>query len=99
MMGNLKIHNVTIVTPVGHEAVKGERMGHLRVIPKGCIIITGGKISYADREEGAPATRPDEHYEEIDGHGNVALPGFVDSHTHLIFGGFRPDEFSWRLNG
>ena len=27
------------------------------------------------------------------------LPGFVDSHTHLVFGGFRPDEFIWRLNG
>ncbi len=98
-MGNLKIKNVTIVTPEGHEALKGERMGKLKVIPDGYIIITEGKISYAGPSEGAPATRPDEHYEEIDGKGNVALPGFVDSHTHLIFGGFRPDEFQWRLKG
>ena len=27
------------------------------------------------------------------------LPGFVDSHTHFIFGGYRADEFSWRLKG
>lgn len=29
--------------------------------------------------------------------GKTVLPGFVDSHTHFIFGGFRADEFSWRL--
>lgn len=31
--------------------------------------------------------------------GKTVLPGFVDSHTHFIFGGFRADEFSWRLKG
>ena len=99
MMNNLKIKNVTIVTPEGHEAIRGDKMGNLKVIPEGYIIITDGVISYAGPMKDAPATRPDEHYEEIDGHSNVALPGFVDSHTHLIFGGFRPDEFSWRLKG
>lgn len=99
MMGNLKIKNATIVTPVGREAVKGDRMGELIVIKNGCIIIDGGKISYSGPMDDCPATRPDEHFEEIDAQGNVALPGFVDSHTHLIFGGFRPDEFQWRLKG
>lgn len=99
MMNNLKIHNATIVTPRGRQAATGEHMKDLVVIPDGCIIITGGRISYAGQQSEAPATRPDEHYEELDAKGNVALPGFVDSHTHLIFGGFRPDEFSWRLKG
>ena len=27
------------------------------------------------------------------------MPGFVDSHTHFIFGGYRANEFSWRLKG
>jgi imidazolonepropionase len=27
------------------------------------------------------------------------LPGFIDSHTHFVFGGYRAEEFSWRLNG
>ncbi len=27
------------------------------------------------------------------------MPGFVDSHTHFVFGGYRADEFSWRLRG
>jgi len=35
--------------------------------------------------------------ERIDGHGRVALPGFVDSHTHALFGRSRADEFERRL--
>ena len=27
------------------------------------------------------------------------MPGFVDSHTHFVFGGYRAEEFSWRLRG
>ena len=99
MMGNLNIKHVTIVTPEGREALKGDRMGELKIVKEGYIIITDGIISYAGPMQDAPATRPDEHYDEIDAKGNVALPGFVDSHTHLIFGGFRPDEFGWRLKG
>ncbi|MDE6341333.1 MAG: imidazolonepropionase, partial [Muribaculaceae bacterium] len=36
---------------------------------------------------------------EIKAQGRVVLPGFVDSHTHGVFGGFRADEFRWRLEG
>ncbi|HBD64116.1 MAG TPA: imidazolonepropionase, partial [Clostridiales bacterium] len=35
----------------------------------------------------------------IDASGRAVLPGFIDSHTHLIFGGYRADEFSWRMRG
>ncbi|MFA6075906.1 MAG: imidazolonepropionase [Negativicutes bacterium] len=37
--------------------------------------------------------------EIINADGKCVLPGFVDSHTHFIFGGYREDEFEWRLNG
>ena len=99
MKGNIIIKNATIVTPLGKEAAKGNAMSKIATQRSGCIIITEGTISYAGPEEGRPMTRPDEHYEVLDAKGCVALPGFVDSHTHLIFGGFRPDEFQWRLQG
>jgi imidazolonepropionase len=35
----------------------------------------------------------------IDAAGKAVLPGFVDSHTHFVFGGYRAEEFSWRLRG
>ena len=37
--------------------------------------------------------------EEIDGEGRWATPGFVDPHTHLLFGGDRSQEFNERLHG
>lgn len=99
MKGNIIIENATIVTPHGREAARGSDMSKIAIVRNGCIIITEGIISYVGPEEGRPMTRPDEHYDVVDACGYVALPGFVDSHTHLIFGGFRPDEFQWRLQG
>jgi len=37
--------------------------------------------------------------QEVDMTGKTVLPGFVDSHTHIVFGGNRSDEFARRLRG
>lgn len=102
-MSNLYIKHATIVTPIGREAVKGEGMRHLNVIEDGAILIKDGVIRYVGNSNplrqiyslfGHGAT-----FREINAEGRVVLPGFVDSHTHAVFGGFRPDEFRWRLEG
>jgi len=38
-------------------------------------------------------------YRTIDAHGCVVCPGFVDSHTHLVFAGSREREFAMRIKG
>ena len=38
-------------------------------------------------------------HETIDVKGDPVLPGFIDSHTHFVFGGYRADEYLWRLDG
>lgn len=96
---NLIIENATIVTPCGRSARKGTDMGNLTIIKGATIIVVDGIIVYAGKGEESPSPRPDVKYNRIDAKGCVVLPGFVDSHTHLVFGGFRPDEFEWRLKG
>ncbi len=102
-MSNLYIKHATIVTPLGVEAAKGEDMKRLNVIEDGAILIKDGVIQYVGNSNplrqlyslfGKGAT-----FKEIDAKGKVVLPGFVDSHTHMVFGGFRPDEFRMRLEG
>lgn len=99
MNRNIIIKNTTIVTPLGREAVKGEAMGVLRIVKNGAIVIRNGVIEYAGEAVLAPVIEDGVEFEVIDAEGRVSLPGFVDSHTHLIFGGFRPDEFEWRMKG
>lgn len=100
MKENRIIKNVRIVTPQGNEALKGEAMGRLLHVEKGIIVIVDGIIEYAGEEAECPGELLAAHtFEYTDAEGCVALPGIVDSHTHLVFGGYRPDEFSWRLKG
>lgn len=94
-MGNLIIHHARIVTPTGREARRGAAMNDLTIIPDGTVEVTDGRITYV----GADRPAIPDGYERLDAQGRVLLPGFVDSHTHLVFGGYRPEEFMWRMRG
>ena len=96
-MSQLKIINANIFTPTGNCAQQGHSMSNILHQEDGCIIVTDGIITYMGPMSDCDAVNSD--CEIIDACGKAVLPGFIDSHTHLIFGGFRPDEFSWRLKG
>lgn len=95
MKNNLIIHNARIVTPTGNTARRGKAMNELFVVPNGTVEVTEGIITYVGENR---STFP-KGYETLDAQGKVLLPGFVDSHTHLVFGGYRPEEFMWRMRG
>ncbi len=96
-MSQLRIINANISTPIGHSARKGADMSVLSHIENGGIVIDDGIISFVGKMNEMPPASADSKV--IDACGHAVLPGFVDSHTHLIFGGYRPDEFEWRLKG
>lgn len=72
-------------------------MSELLCIPDGGIVIDDGVITFVGKMDDMPF--PDCDANVIDAEGRAVIPGFVDSHTHLVFGGYRPDEFEWRLKG
>lgn len=97
-MENIIIRNATLVTPLGFRGRKGDEMSQLSVVENAAVVATDGIISYCGPQSGLPDADYSSHV-EIDACGNAVLPGFVDSHTHLIFGGYRPEEFGWRMKG
>lgn len=87
-----------LVTPKGTALKKGEAMREIERIENGCVITENDLI----KAVGGPEILKDideSKYEVIDCSGKTILPGLVDSHTHFIFGGYRAEEFNWRLNG
>ncbi|HEY2829778.1 MAG TPA: imidazolonepropionase, partial [Thermoanaerobaculia bacterium] len=92
----LLIRNLTqIATPLGGGPLRGEAMRALRVYDDSVIVVDGERIAYVGRERDNP--HPID--EDFDARGATAVPGFVDSHTHIPFAGFRESEFNRRLQG
>ena len=96
----LLIRNASqVVTCSGFQAKKGSEMSDLHVIEDGAVVVSGGIITHVGPTKDILRQVDVEEYLEIDASGRALLPGFVDSHTHFIFGGYREEEFSWRLKG
>ena len=96
----LLVRNLSqIATPVGITGLRGRAMRELRVIDEGVIVVAGERFVYAGTESGMPAEIRSAITADYDAHRATALPGFVDSHTHIPFAGYRESEFNRRLQG
>lgn len=58
------------------------------------VLIDDGVIAWVGEADRAPAAD-----ERVDARGRCVIPGFVDSHSHLMFAGDRADEFEYRMAG
>lgn len=74
-------------------------MSDLNIIENGVVIIEDGLIKSVGTTAEILGSETLADVEVLDATGKAVLPGFVDSHTHLVFGGYRAEEFSWRLRG
>jgi imidazolonepropionase len=69
-------------------------------IENGAVAVSGGTIAWVGpQNELADAVEIDPGALRLDASGCTVVPGFVDSHTHLVFAGSRQDEFERRLAG
>ncbi|MCB0968481.1 MAG: imidazolonepropionase [Ilumatobacter sp.] len=69
--------------------------GPLGIVDDASVVIVDGRVEHV----GAAGTADTQVDEWIDAEGRCALPGFVDSHTHLVFAGDRAAEFTARMAG
>lgn len=76
-------------------AVKDEQ---LEILEDAGILVEGEKIVQLGNYQDLKSNYPNSELEEIT-KPSVLLPGWVDSHTHICFGGKRSKDFAMRLNG
>lgn len=80
----------TLVTCIGLLSTQAE-MGEVH---DAALVIDGDRIAWVGRSGSAPPTDG-----RVDVQGRAVLPGFVDSHAHLVFAGDRAEEFAARMSG
>jgi len=75
----------------------GRRVGELGIIRRGSLAISEGRIAAIGT--GRRLRRKFESERAIDATGKVVMPSFIDPHTHIVFAGYREDEFEMRIKG
>jgi imidazolonepropionase len=87
--------STTLITGIGELVTNDpEREGLLGLVRDAAVVIEGERVSWVGQAADAPAA--DTSY---DAGGRAVLPGFVDSHSHLVFAGDRSEEFAARMAG
>ncbi|MEU1700543.1 imidazolonepropionase [Streptomyces pseudogriseolus] len=66
----------------------------LGLVRDAAVVIEGDRVVWTGAASKAPATD-----NRVDAGGRAVLPGFVDSHSHLVFAGDRTEEFNARMSG
>jgi imidazolonepropionase len=92
---SLLITNVgELVTNAPREAVSVAAPGPFEALADAALVLDGGLVAWTGPARQAPAAD-----EVVDAAGRTVLPGFVDSHAHLVFAGERGAEFAARMAG
>ena len=78
---------------------RGAALGALGILPHGGLLTQGEAILRVGSTRSLEREALRLRAEAIDCRGRVVMPGFVDSHTHLIFAGSRVNDYELRLRG
>ncbi|GAA1022168.1 MULTISPECIES: imidazolonepropionase [Amycolatopsis] len=80
-----------LITGIGELTTNDPELGKLR---DAALVLDGDTVAWA-----GPAAQAPDADERVDVEGRAVLPGWVDSHTHLVFAGDRTAEFEARMAG
>ncbi len=98
-MNKVYLHLNEVLTLAGALKKDGRKLlpSDLSVIQDGAVAVENGKIAWVGETAALPTKYQSYERHELSGH--VLTPELVDSHTHLVFGGDRAQEYADRLNG
>ncbi len=90
-----------LITLYGDSPRRGNSMSDLKIIKNGWLGSYRGRIVFIGTEEMFNERNFEIEKEAVimDAEGKVCMPGLVDAHTHLPFGGERKEEFKMKLDG
>ncbi|MFI7541584.1 imidazolonepropionase [Actinoplanes sp. NPDC049599] len=80
-----------LITNIGELTTNDPELG---VLTGAAVVVDGDRVAWVGPLGAAPAAD-----ERLDAGGAAVIPGFVDSHAHLVFAGDRAGEFAARMNG
>ena len=80
-----------LITGIGELTTNDPALGRLT---EAALVVEGDRVAWV-----GPAAQAPDADERVDVEGRAVLPGWVDSHTHLVFAGDRTAEFEARMAG
>lgn len=101
---DLIVHNIgQMVTCAGPNGVKrGAALAEVGVVADGALVVKNGRFAALGHTPDILNPRAGGGYhatQTIDAQGKAVVPGFVDCHTHVVYGGDRAHEFELRVRG
>jgi imidazolonepropionase len=85
----------TVITNIGELVTNDPQADDLLgIVTDAAVVLEGDRVAWTGPAADAPAA--DVH---VDAGGRAVIPGFVDSHSHLVFAGDRAPEFAARMAG
>ena len=89
---------VTCAAPDGLPK-KGKAQAEAGIIHNGAVVIRGEHIVAVGTSMEIVSQYRDENTRLVDATGKTVTPGLVDAHTHLVWAGWRDEEYEMRLRG
>ena len=78
---------------------RGSSLSKLGILNDGALLLREGRIVAVGARDQVEARKDAKRAEKLDVGGRVILPGFVDSHTHLIHAASRAEEYELKIQG
>jgi imidazolonepropionase len=88
-----------LLTLRGRGPRRGNALSHLGIIKDGALLVRDGVIAEVGTRAVIETLPEAKNADKLDVGGRVVLPGFVDSHTHLIHAASRAEEYELKIAG